>query len=81
MKRRRIEYDGDTLDKLSRLWGRFLYHFAGAGGGFVLGGIGFGIGMEFCPYGYILPVLLALIGAPIGYHLFKGAPIRGGRPF
>ncbi len=75
MKNRRIQYPLTLSEKTAHFMECFLYYYAGVGGGLILGGIGFGIGMEFCPHRYIAP-LLSTIGFIIGFVMFKGARIR-----
>ncbi len=76
MRNRRIKYTMTLSEKIEHLVERFLYYYAGVGGGLILGGIGFGIGMEFWPYRYIAPILLSITGFIIGFAMFKGARIR-----
>ncbi len=59
--------------RLGYYFDRFNYYAPAVVGSFVCAAIGFGLGMEYCPFYYIVPCMLAILGSVIRFFAFRGA--------
>lgn len=64
------------IEKFFHIISKIRYYEPACFGGIGLGYIGYRVGMEYCPHYYILPAVLCLAGAIIGFLIFRGAKAR-----